>query len=319
MAFTQLNFFSYWFFGTYRDLFIKMDSSKYFWCVRLEDDVRRSVYGQPFVSSALIPVLKHHYSKSHEPQKALALSFHGSPGTGKNYVTELIAKNIFREGYDSRFFHFFSGISDFPRIADTAFYQERLSKQIEESINICEFSMFVFDETDKIPEGILEVVKTYLDKGKRKKGVDFRKALYIFLSNIGESHIIDKNLALWKDHVPRAQFKLKEFQNILFAASFNEKGGLKYSSTVRSALINLYLPFLPLEKAHVKKCIIAEANRQNHTADDAFIGKVIDELEFGPLPENIFASHGCKQVETKVVLQIALEDENSNFRLFDEL
>lgn len=53
-------------------------------------------------------------------------------------------------------------------------FQERLSKQIEESINICEFSMFVFDETDKIPEGILEVVKTYLDKGKRKKGVDFR-------------------------------------------------------------------------------------------------------------------------------------------------
>lgn len=42
-------------------------------------------------------------------------------------------------------------------------------------------------------------------------------------------------------------------------------------------------------------------------------------MEFGPLPENIFASHGCKQVETKVVLQIALEDENSNFRLFDEL
>ncbi|WAQ97825.1 TORS-like protein [Mya arenaria] len=43
------------------------------------------------------PVVKHLKGHAREnPSKALALSFHGLTGTGKNYVSRIVAEKIFR-------------------------------------------------------------------------------------------------------------------------------------------------------------------------------------------------------------------------------
>lgn len=56
----------------------------------------------------------HGYLNEHDQGKALAFSFHGPPGTGKNFVAKFITEAMFQKGTDSKYFHFFNGRTDFP-------------------------------------------------------------------------------------------------------------------------------------------------------------------------------------------------------------
>jgi len=41
--------------------------------------------------------------------------------------------------------------------------------------------MFIFDEVDKMPDGVLDAIKPYLDHHHDVHGVDYRRAIFIFL------------------------------------------------------------------------------------------------------------------------------------------
>ena len=41
--------------------------------------------------------------------------------------------------------------------------------------------MFVFDEIDKMSPGLIDTVKPYLDYYDDLNGIDYRKAIFIFL------------------------------------------------------------------------------------------------------------------------------------------
>lgn len=45
--------------------------------------------------------------------RALSLSFHGGTGTGKNYVSKIIAENMYRKGMDSKYVHLISAAKDY--------------------------------------------------------------------------------------------------------------------------------------------------------------------------------------------------------------
>lgn len=49
-----------------------------------------------------------------DPSKALTLSFHGGTGTGKNYVSKIIAESIYKEGMRSKYVHLISATKEFP-------------------------------------------------------------------------------------------------------------------------------------------------------------------------------------------------------------
>ena len=57
------------------------------------------------------------------PKKPMVLSFHGRSGTGKNLACEQIVKNIYKEGMDSRFVHFFNAAIHFPHISEVETYK----------------------------------------------------------------------------------------------------------------------------------------------------------------------------------------------------
>lgn len=45
----------------------------------------------------------------------------------------------------------------------------------------CPQSLFIFDEIDKMPAGILDTLKPYFDFYEQLGGTDYRKAMFIFL------------------------------------------------------------------------------------------------------------------------------------------
>lgn len=54
-------------------------------------------------------------------------------------------------------------------------------KTIESTAKLCHTNLFVFDETDKIPIGLMDTIKAYIDFYTEVDGMTFRKSVFIFL------------------------------------------------------------------------------------------------------------------------------------------
>lgn len=60
----------------------------------LSSTLKYQVYGQHLVLKAVVHHLKAHLSND-DPSKALALSFHGGTGTGKNHISKIIDNHVY--------------------------------------------------------------------------------------------------------------------------------------------------------------------------------------------------------------------------------
>lgn len=88
----------------------------------LDDILNTELYGQDIAHHVVINALRGHLSSSNPP-KALAMSFHGPPGTGKTYVAQMIAQSFYQKSTHSQFYHFFNGRNDFPLEKDVERYK----------------------------------------------------------------------------------------------------------------------------------------------------------------------------------------------------
>ena len=58
------------------------------------------------------------------------------------------------------------------------------------------------------------------------------------------------------------------------------------------------MPFLPLERRHVRQC--AEARGSDRALTDDEVKRVLDEMVFWPPDTLLFSQTGCKRVAQKV-------------------
>lgn len=143
--------------------------------------------------------------------------------------------------------------------------------EIVSAVKKCQQSLFIFDEVDKMPAGVFESIATVLDHHRNVGGVDFRQAIFIFLSNAGGVEIGKALQTMMDNGRYREQTTMKDFEQIAETAAFNLNGGLKSTSIIQSSLIDHFVPFLPLERRHVERCVEREFRRLNHTATAAEI------------------------------------------------
>jgi len=166
--------------------------------------------------------------------------------------------------------------------------------------------MFVFDEVDKMPEGLLNVLVPFLDYSKyhkssiRSETLTQGKAIFIFLSNTGSVEIVQHLTNLWEKGKKREDTELQDFEQLIANGAFQEKGGFHLSDTIRTSVIDHYVPFLPLEEVHVRKCAKKVFSQRGVTPKKELMEEVLSHLTFGPEPYKLYSSSGCKRVETKV-------------------
>lgn len=271
----------------------------------LRNDFTKKVFGQPFLEQALLPLVKRHLGvgmpENYVSKKALAVSFHGSPGVGKTYVSQLIAKHLFKEGEKSAYYkHVSLGSS-------LSFTPEKLKEMVIDTVIKCDRAVFVFDEIEKMPEGTFEVLKSFLDFHTSIGNVDYRKSIFIFISNVGMDQINSLALSLWKQGLKREEYKLSDFEKVLQETSYNEKSGLQKTKIVKNFLIDMYLPFLPLEKRHVEKCISTEAESLRLHVTPHTKETILRSMIFLPPEEKIYSASGCKPVSS--LIKIHAHDE----------
>lgn len=120
----------------------------------------------------------------------------------------------------------------------------------------CPRQLFVFDEVDKMPPGILNGIKPILDYNRNIDKTDYRKSVFIFLSNTGGTDVTSTLLKFWETGKSREEIELADFERLIMNGAFNEEGGFHKSDVIASSLIDHYVPFLPLEAKHVELCIL---------------------------------------------------------------
>lgn len=81
-------------------------------------------------------------------------------------------------------------------------------------------------------------------------------------------------------------------------------GGLWHSSLIDRNLISAFVPFLPMERKHVKMCIEDDLRYKNREVTEHIVNQVADVLPYYPPEAKLFAASGCKRVSQKVDLML---------------
>uniref|UniRef100_A0A3B5Q318 Torsin n=1 Tax=Xiphophorus maculatus TaxID=8083 RepID=A0A3B5Q318_XIPMA len=266
----------------------------------LKTDLDSKLFGQHIASRIILKAVNGFMSNTN-PKKPLVLSLHGWTGTGKNFVSQLIAESVYAEGMHSRFVHVFTSTLHFPHAEHIATYKSQLQQWVRGNVNNCERSLFIFDEMDKMHPGVIDSIKQYLEYYDNLDGVSYRKSIFIFLSNAGGDDITKTALEFWKAGKGREEITLKDLEKTLSLSVFNDQnGGFFQTSLIDKNLVDFFVPFLPLEYEHVVQCAMAEMEARNLRPNCNMADKVARDMIYFPKPERVFSSTGCKTVQHKL-------------------
>ncbi|XP_067948870.1 torsin-1A-like [Watersipora subatra] len=209
-----------------------------------------------------------------------------STGTGKNLVASIIAQNLYDRGMESKYVHKISATKYFARHEWAADYKDQIQQWVEENVSSCPHQIFIFDEVEGMPDGLLDTLKPFLDHYESVQGIDYRSSIFLFLGAdnldtpaiiaLGDGKALDakgRSVATMTMQLSTGGVKTVDTSNILHVPELlhnliqqtnNNRfpsdphlftGGLKIFSLETSNLVSHYIPFLPLEKRHVRQCL----------------------------------------------------------------
>ncbi|XP_034520548.1 torsin-1B isoform X1 [Ailuropoda melanoleuca] len=188
----------------------------------LKLELEEKLFGQHLATEVILKALTG-FKNNKNPKKPLTLSLHGWAGTGKNFVSQIVAEHLHSKGLRSNFVHLFVSTLHFPHEQQIKLYQDQLQGWIRGNVSACASSVFIFDEMDKLHPGVIDAIKPFLDYYEQVDGVSYRKAIFIFLSNAGGDLITKIALDFWRAGRKREDIQLKDLEPVLSVGVFNNK------------------------------------------------------------------------------------------------
>lgn len=86
--------------------------------------MEEKLFGQHLATEVILKALTG-FKNNKNPKKPLTLSLHGWAGTGKNYISQIVAENLHPKGLKSNFVHLFVPTLHFPHEHQIKQYQAR--------------------------------------------------------------------------------------------------------------------------------------------------------------------------------------------------
>ncbi|XP_078127709.1 torsin-4A [Sander vitreus] len=265
----------------------------------LEKTLRREVFGQQGAVEGLLSHLKD-YLSTYVHNKPLVVSLHGPSGVGKSHLGRLLAGH-FRSVVGETLVLQYYVLHHCPQDADALQCSRDLAALISQMVERAEeeekIPLFIFDEAEHMHGEILDAL---LQLVASKQSNEYLNAIYLFLSNLGHTHI--------------TKYMLQNSSSISMAsASSGGHSHLKKELTpiLRSTLEKLHplwteadvLPLGLLEKGHVMECFLDEMTREGFYPDHTNIERLAGEIEYYPeAGGHQYSQTGCKQVVAKVNL-----------------
>ncbi|KFV20171.1 Torsin-3A, partial [Tauraco erythrolophus] len=263
-------------------------------------DLNGQLHGQHLAKEVVVRAVQE-FLQSPRPEKALVLSFHGWSGTGKNFVARLLASHLYRDGLKSTCVRVFISLFHFPHHQYVESYKAQLEKQISETVQLCKQSLFIFDEAEKLPFSLLDAIKPFMARNDNRGEVDYRRSIFLFLSNLGGNIINEVALDFWRAGRAREEIS-REFleQQLRLELLKPAEHGYACNHLLKENLIDFFVPFLPLEYHHVKLCARDAFLAQGLPYTEAALDEVARMMVFVPKEEKLFSAQGCKSVSQRI-------------------
>ncbi|XP_032113226.1 prosalusin isoform X2 [Sapajus apella] len=154
---------------------------------------------------------------------------------------------------------------------------------------------------DKMPPGLMEVLQPFLGSSWVVYGTNYRKAIFIFISNTGGEQINEVALEAWRSRRDREEILLQELEPVITRAVLdNPLHGFSRSGIMEEHLLDAVVPFLPLQRHHVRHCVLNELAQLGLEPRDEVVQAVLDSTNFFPEDEQLFSSNGCKTVASRI-------------------
>ena len=109
-------------------------------------------------------------------------------------------------------------------IAYFYYFQIELVDWIRGNVSRCPQSLFIFDEIDKMPLGMIDGIKAFIDHHESVSGIDFRRSIFLFLSNTGGREITDIAYKAWSEGKARQNISYSDLEHLIRKGAFNEAG-----------------------------------------------------------------------------------------------
>ncbi|XP_030311500.1 torsin-3A [Calypte anna] len=266
----------------------------------LEADLNRQLHGQHLAKEVIVHAVQE-FLQNPRPDKALVLSFHGWSGTGKNFVARMLASHLYQDGLKSKCVRLFISLFHFPHHKYMDSYKAQLKKQISETVQLCKQSLFIFDEAEKLHFSLLDAIKPFMARYDKKDQTDYQRSIFLFLSNLGGNIINEVVLDFWRAGRVREEISM-EFLEQQLRAELQEPAENSYarSHLLEENLIDVFVPFLPLEYHHVKLCARDAFLARGLAYTEEALHEVARMMVFVPKEEKLFSAQGCKSVSQRI-------------------
>ncbi|NWW78367.1 TOR3A protein, partial [Climacteris rufus] len=266
----------------------------------LEADLSGQLHGQHLAKAVVVQALQG-FLQSPRPPKALVLSFHGWSGTGKNLVARMAAARLYRDGLRSECVRLFISLLHFPHPQYVDSYKAQLQRQISETMQRCGQSLFIFDEAEKLHASLLDAIKPFMAHHDNKGQGDHQRAIFFFLSNLGGNTINEVALEFWRAGRAREEISMELLeQRLRLELQEAAENGYAHSHLLREQLIDVLVPFLPLQYHHVKLCARDAFLARGLPYTEAMLDEVAQMMVFVPKEEKLFSAQGCKSVPQRI-------------------
>uniref|UniRef100_A0A8C4V9J5 Torsin family 3 member A n=1 Tax=Falco tinnunculus TaxID=100819 RepID=A0A8C4V9J5_FALTI len=266
----------------------------------LEADLTGQLHGQHVAREVVVRAVQG-FLQSPRPEKALVLSFHGWSGTGKNFVARMVASHLYRDGLKSMCVKTFISLFHFPHHTYMDSYKAQLEKQIRETVQLCRQPLFIFDEAEKLHFSLLDAIKPFMAHYDHKGQVDYRRSIFLFLSNLGGNTINEVALDFWRAGRAREEISVEFLeQRLRLELQEPAENSYAHSHLIKENLIDFFVPFLPLEYHHVKLCARDAFLARGLPYTEAALDEVARMMVFVPKEVKLFSAQGCKSISQRI-------------------
>merc|ERR1712228_720352 len=106
----------------------------------------------------------------------------------------------------------FNNTLDFPEDIADSVNRENMINGMSYIAELCHISLFIFEDVDKLEPGFIDALKPFIDITGKINGIDYRRSIFIFLSNTGGKEINKMTLEIEKSGQNRENILLKDVE-----------------------------------------------------------------------------------------------------------
>ncbi|KAL7836665.1 hypothetical protein AOLI_G00279490 [Acnodon oligacanthus] len=268
----------------------------------LEWDLYKNLYGQ-HLAQDIVSESVASFLQQKSPDRPLVLSFHGASGTGKTMVSTMLGRHLYGTAMGSPYIHQYVPTLHFPLDDRVKQYRSDLKRWVQGNLTACARSIFIFDEMEKMPPGVIDVLEPFLGPSHVVFQTNYRKAIYVFISTAGQEVINRVALESLQAGRDREEIQPEELEEAIAEAVYNNKNsGFYHSKIISEKRIAHFVPFLPLCRRHVERCAQRELCQRGECQHRGVAAAVGGAVTYTPQDGQHFSNTGCKLVPAKVNL-----------------